>query len=157
MNLICLGNHAKGKCEESGVVRMTAFYAPQFAKRVISFLMKHEPWSAVVQELQDGISCCNFSAVSDSQCLVNEEQDENDAKDLEDLPCVGPLTKEQQDKIMQAIKRIHSATGHCSKKFLLQALRRRNVPSQVYECTACQERARPDPRCQSTLERISGK
>lgn len=163
MNLTCPGNHAKGKCEGSGIVRMTAFYTPQFAKRVISFLMKHEPWSSVVQELQDGISRCNFSAVSDFQCLVNEEQDRDDAKDLDDLPSVGPLTKEQQEKIMQAIKRIHSATGHCSKKFLLQALRRRNVPSQVYalakqfERTACQERARPDPRCQSTLEHISGK
>ena len=29
--------------------------------------------------------------------------------------------------------------------------------AKQFECTACQERARPDPRCQSTLEHISGK
>ena len=68
-----------------------------------------------------------------------------------------PLTPEERRKAQRDISLIHASTGHGSKQVLVQALKSRNVHPEVLElanqfrCSSCEERKRPDPRLQATL------
>ena len=147
MNLLCPGNHAKGKCEGYGICRQTAFYTSCFAKRVVKFLARHEPWCNLLHELQEGPVATDMETI----LVASHETEEK------------PLTQEEKKKYQQLIHRIHCASGHCSHKYLIQALQKRGVSKQIlklaqeHTCDSCKELKRPDPRHQSTLQEVAGK
>lgn len=64
---------------------------------------------------------------------------------------------------MQALRRIHSSTGHCSKEYLVKALRRRNATPHAIELArqfrraSCEERRDAPPRKQASVEDIPPK
>ena len=68
-----------------------------------------------------------------------------------------PLTPEERRKAQRDISLIHASTGHGSKHVLVQALKSKKVHPEVLElanqfrCSSCEERKRPDPRLQATL------
>ena len=79
-------------------------------------------------------------------------------------PIWKPKFKDDQQKQEERVKRdlylLHAATGHCSIRHLVQALRRRGAPQKVLElakkfvCPACQEKARVQPQHVSPLEAL---
>ena len=67
--------------------------------------------------------------------------------------------REQEDEtIKKQIYLLHAATGHCSMRHLIQALKRRNAAPRVLElakhfvCPVCSERKRVAPRHLASLE-----
>lgn len=160
MTLKCTTNHVHGKCEGSAACRASAFYTPAFAKRVIEHLQAGETMGEITKELMDGTdmqghdrSMCHHQHVGSCNGEVLGTTEEN--------PKSGDPKKKGQ--IMQMLRRIHSATGHCSKDYLLRALKRRNASSEVMEvakgfrCPVCEEHRIPAPRNQSNLESIPPK
>ena len=149
MNLICQKNHKKGSCDK-GEAKHTAFYTPVFAKKVVDSFIEGEDWTEVAQEI--------FLGTGDPTVSFTEriEQPEEDYSGV-------AVTREEKEKILRHIQHIHSVTGHCSMQYLLDALKRRGVPTKVldiakrFQCPSCQERRRPDPRLPSSLDMIHKK
>ncbi|CAK9012567.1 Retrovirus-related Pol polyprotein from transposon RE1 (Retro element 1) (AtRE1) [Includes: Protease RE1 [Durusdinium trenchii] len=73
-------------------------------------------------------------------------------------PLEQQVSREERDRILKLLFKIHSATGHGSYELLLKTLQRRQVSPHVlaiaksFRCSACDERKRPDPRRQANLE-----
>ena len=149
MNLICQKNHKKGSCDK-GEAKHTAFYTPVFAKKVVDSFIEGEDWTEVAQEI--------FLGTGDPTVSFTEriEQPEEDYSGV-------AVTREEKEKILRHIQHIHSVTRHCSMQYLLDALKRRGVPTKVldiakrFQCPSCQERRRPDPRLPSSLDMIHKK
>ena len=67
--------------------------------------------------------------------------------------------REQEDeRIKKQLYLLHAATGHCSMRHLIQALKRRKAAPRVLElaklfvCPVCSERKRVEPRHMASLE-----
>ena len=168
MSLKCPGNHKHGLCEGSVTCRVTAYYTPQFVTRVIEHFSALEKDVHVIQELRDGDTCThalvNCHTQSDITVLAGEEMDDHPEENPEEEnPEEKILSREDTTKLMGLIKRIHSATGHCSQAYLKQALRRRGARKHVldlvdkFRCPACEEHRRIKPRNQASLEDIPPK
>ena len=68
-----------------------------------------------------------------------------------DKMCFVVGSKRKQE-ILAALRRIHSATGHCSKEYLIKALIRRNACEETLE-----EHGKTQPRNQTNLEDLPPK
>lgn len=158
MSLECSQDHQHGLCEGESTCRKTAYYTPQFAKRVIHHIQKGNHCLGVIGELRDGIPNHHVLANHDEE--VQDMEIENPEGEQVGIP---PLTPEEVSRNMKLIRRIHSATGHCSKKYLHKALKRRGVHSRVlklvedFRCPVCDENKRVVPRNKSTLNEIPPK
>ena len=169
--LRCTTNHPHGKCEGHKVCRQSAFYTPEFAKRVIEHLKTGNNWSQVSRELIDG--CVTHGQAltvlptgSNIMNCSDETQEEVGLpaiKKTKTYEMMESMSKEELDGIMSRLKRIHSATGHCSKEYLLRALQRRNADPKVLEvaklfrCSVCEEKQQTKPRPTASLEDIPPK
>ena len=146
LHLPCQKNHRKAPCE-SGRPKMSAFYTPVFAKKVITAMQFHEPWSLVVSDLQ-------LDSASSSSPEVPSEPMETVHVAATDLPV------EEQQRIQRLLKHIHSVSGHGSVENMVKALQRRGVQDHVlelarqFQCPICQERKRVAPRRPASLETI---
>ena len=73
-------------------------------------------------------------------------------------PKFGTAQKKEEERIKRDLYLLHAATGHCSIRHLVQALRRRGAPQKVLDlaqkfvCPVCQEKARIQPQHVSSLE-----
>ena len=161
MSLRCTTDHPHGKCEGSNVCRSTAFYPPRFAKRVMEHLKLAECSARVLRELVDG--CDMTGAVGlhvDHEDSVGLHVNHGAHLAVEDACVVSP---ERRQEILSSLRRIHSATGHCSVDYLLRALKKRNASAEVievardFQCPICEERVSPRPRPQSSLEDLPEK
>ena len=71
--------------------------------------------------------------------------------------------REKREKIRKQLYLLHSATGHCSKKHLIDALRRRGASKEVMEeaeqftCSVCAERSKVSSRHVASLEPLPPK
>ncbi|CAE7625753.1 GIP, partial [Symbiodinium necroappetens] len=87
---------------------------------------------------------------------AEEEEEVGPDDDVE----VGP---EERARIMTMLKKIHSSTGHCSVKHLVQTLKRQGASRQVlkvarqFTCDVCKEWSSPSPRHVASLRPISKK
>ena len=149
MNLPCQRNHRTASPEGGNKARMTAYYTPVFAKKVVEAMRRQEPWSLVAQELnnpQDNqgheLPPCN-----EGTAFVGERE----------------VSDEERQRILKLIKHIHSVSGHGSIQTLVQALAKRGVPPHVlkiakeFKCPICEERVRTSPRRPATLMTIPKK
>lgn len=165
MNLRCSGDHEHGTCEGSKTCRSTAFYTPEFVKRALKLALSRDNYESLLGELCDGVSghamafeCVRSCEEADSQ--QNEDPSEQ-TKQNGETACV--LSREERNQALQNIKRIHSATGHCSRNYLYKALKKRGVSEEVcrlvneFECDVCQENVKLVPRNRSTLSDIPPK
>lgn len=152
MNLPCQKNHKHGPCEK-GIPKYTAFYTPVFATKVVDSLLEGENWNDVASELFHGNGSCQHEG-QDCFSSENEPQDEHGYMNM---------TKEERERILRDIRHIHSVTGHCSVKYLVDALKRRGVSERViqvaktFTCPTCDEMKRPDVRLPATLEMVHPK
>ena len=71
------------------------------------------------------------------------------------------MTKEARGKALGQIRRIHSATCHCNKEYLIQALERRGAKPEVidlarnFRCPTCEELSQVKPPKDGHPERNS--
>ena len=151
MSLVCDGKHAKSRECTLGTACQKG-YPKEFSRRVLRFLERHGSWFAFARDVQGCGELCMVAEGSDE-----DSRDEVASPGLEDIPA------DKRRQIFQHLKRIHSATGHCSKKYLKDNLRRRGASKDVmrcaehFSCDVCDERSRPDPRSQATLTEIPPK
>eukprot|EP00439_Symbiodinium_sp_Y106_P029505 s2527_g3.t1 len=72
-------------------------------------------------------------------------------------------SKQEQEKIRKQLYLLHAATGHCSTKHLVDALRRRSASPEVlklaseFRCSICEERQKVQPRHVASLEPLPPK
>lgn len=153
-SLRCTTDHPHGRCEGSNVCRSTAFYPPRFAKRVLEHLKLSDSSARVLRELVDGCDLTGSVSLHEASPAASDEVSSHDAF------VVDP---ERRSAILRQLRRIHSATGHCSVEYLLKALRKRNASPDVLEvarefrCPTCAERAAPKPRPQASLDDLPEK
>ena len=173
LNLQCRGGHAKGR--GLGEANRTTLYTPEFARRVCKFLHAHQEHvhSAVLEHW----------VLAGEQGAEREERDPREEEDPEgeeqreseegeeqgagEAPAgqeeENPLTARQKAEILTRLRKIHSSTGHCSNKHLVQTLKRQGASQQVlrlardFSCDVCREWSRPSPRHQASLHGISKK
>ncbi len=156
MSLRCTTDHLHGKCEGHKVCRQSAFYTPEFAKRAMSHLKAADQGNHLIQELRDCHVTQN-SGCGSRDCVETP----NVLEEHEILTTV--LDRKEKAEILSRLRRIHSATGHCSVDYLVRALKRRNVKPEVIElaksfrCPICEEQTPPKPRPQATLESLPPK
>ena len=181
MSLSCDGRHAKARCEGKDS-RSSAFYTEVFAKRVCAYLATSELWCQLALETNTALvlsdkpvegACVEEACVNEGPLdaaavrspghppMGPREVDEDQYRGAEEAP--GPeddlkdIPADERRKIFQNLRRIHTASGHCSLDYLVRSLRRRGAPRIVLRCAAffrcdtCQERRRPDPRHQASL------
>lgn len=73
------------------------------------------------------------------------------------------LSPGEHEKVLRNIRHIHSVTGHCSTKHLVDALKRKGVSEDVlrvaktFQCPVCEEMKKPDARLPASLEYIPKK
>ena len=71
--------------------------------------------------------------------------------------------RRDDERIRRQLHLLHCASGHGSMKHLIEALKRRRAPPRVlelaeaYRCPTCEERSKPPPRAQATLEPLPPK
>ena len=93
----------------------------------------------------------------EEQALANEEQ-------TPEAPTV-PRTSQEQEvaRIDKRLYLLHSATGHCSTRHMLEALKRRGAPPLVlqraeqFRCSVCEEKQRVASRHVASLEPLPPK
>ena len=141
-------------CE--GGVYFTAYYTPEFAKRLVKFL-KHD------LEQSSHVALLQWSHVSDVEA-EREERDEPAAEEEEEESPERPaMSQEERSRVLGLLKKIHSSTGHCSNQMLVQNLKRRGASEAVlklardFKCDVCREWSRPCPRPPSSLRQIARK
>ena len=150
MNLRCNGKHSKGSC--LGGIYFTSFYTTEFAERVVRFISWH------VQKLHDNMFTQWVFEGEEEEAVGPEEDPEDEAP-----PAEVPMSREERQRVMNMLRKIHSATGHCSNQHLVQNLKRQSASPAVlrmardFSCDVCKEWSRPSPRHQATLRPIAKK
>eukprot|EP00439_Symbiodinium_sp_Y106_P027988 s1180_g3.t1 len=160
LNLRCSGQHKKGVC--TGNVYYTAFYTPEFAKRLVRFIAKSQKeaeshlaweWAMAGEEQQE----------EESHEGGDQEGGEGESEEAEAQAGLERMSREEKERVIRLLRKIHSSTGHCSNQHLVQHLKRQNASPAILRlardlsCDVCREWSRPSPRPQSTLHPISRK
>ena len=185
MSLSCDSKHAKARCEGHGACRMSALYTEVFAKRVCAFLATSDHWIQFALEVNTAEpvrKCCQ----NDIDLALVGSEDEGDEADMPPAPApdgadevplpdgqpessqdmreaLRDIPQDVQRHIFKNLKKIHTASGHCNIDYLRRSLKKRGASEQVmrcarfFKCEVCQERRRPDPRHQATLQEIAPK
>ena len=157
MNLRCGGQHSKGVCE--GGVYFTAYYTPEFAKRLVKFLQRDREQSSHVALLQ----WSHVSDVEGEREVREGSAEEEEEREEEESPENHVMSQEERTRVLGLLKKIHSSTGHCSNQMLVQNLKRRGASEAVlklardFKCDVCREWSRPSPRPPSSLRQIARK
>ena len=165
MTLSCNGRHPKAICEGGVVVRQTAFYTDVFARRVCKFLGRaSDSWSSFSLE----VNSARPSSGPTESCYAADDSEQPEAAEgpapqPEPVDNLADLAPDVRKRIFQNLKRIHTASGHCSLDYLKRSLKRRGANRDVmrcvehFKCDVCQERRRPDPRPVSSLVELVSK
>ena len=151
MSLVCDGRHARSRKKGHDGLKMSS-YTQEFCKRVMRYVQRLEDWFQVAREVQG----------AGQECYAADEAPgsgppEADPAGIQDIPA------ETRRKIFQNLRRIHTATGHCSVQYLKASLKKRGASKEVlrcvdhFSCDVCKERRRMDPRSSSTLVEIAPK
>ena len=172
-NETCKQKHAPS---ESRTLSQTAFYSPDFARRIVHHMI-HDSWhipdkaslgdcQRESQELQgmDGTGClCEMwrawaPKLKCPSCLglneklfahVAHERDKRETK---------AFTREEEERVKKQLSHLHRATGHGSYESLVKSLESRRADPRVislakdFKCSTCEERKRPGPRRLSNME-----
>ena len=170
----CKQNHAQA---ESRTLTDTAYYSPDFARRVVYHMQRDCLYKtgsgsleAPQRDLQtqhglawDTCQCHRWKGSAPGllcpKCLTKAPRDEAqvlavDRGDKEPQT----FTPEEKDRVNRQLAHLHKATGHGSYELLLKSLERNKADPRVlqlakeFRCSTCEERRRPLPRRLSNLE-----
>ena len=170
----CRDNHAD--CLGSNL-RSTAFYSPEFARRVVHHMLRDDQLIASkasmaqrqreLQELQDiRWDQCNCSRLQGSihgllcpKCLgIPVCGVEKAGEVYVASSSTTPFTQAESERVMKQLHHLHRATGHGSYESLIKSLEHRKADPRVldlarkFKCCTCEERKRPTPRRLANLE-----
>ena len=173
----CGPNYRHAKCE-GGLAGHSAFYTPEFAKRVCHALF-HEFSHALLSQEMDGRSCllppfgkgpecvCRDLGSADTEhlcstCLDRETHGTGNPPEAEAFG--SHLKGEQTDEeIKRKLYLLHASTGHSHRRNMIAALKRRGAPDRVltlaeaFECPMCREKQKVGPKNVASLERLPAK
>ena len=147
LSLQCDGRHAMERNPMNSQASDQA-YTSEFARRLVRYLQRKESWFEVAREFQSSSHTC-LAASS-----ASPESTETPSEGIQDIP------RETRKRIFQNLRKIHTATGHCSLQYLKENLKRRGASQDVmrcaelFQCDVCDERRRPNPRSQATLQEL---
>ena len=153
MALACDGKHRKGRSLGYEGLRGQG-YTKEFCVRVVRFLQRLNSWTEIAKQVQFGTGLC---LAADEEPFSSSGDPEDSPDDLRDIPA------DERKQIFQNLRRVHTATGHCSISYMRATLKRRGATRNVmrcleqFSCDVCKERSRPDPRSQSSLVEIAPK
>ena len=148
MSLSCDRKHAQSRglgyegCKQQ-------LYTKEFVRRVVRYLQRMQNWFETARHVQGGQDSCLAACEGTSQDGLGPAP-----SGIQDIP------PEQRKNIFQNLRKIHTATGHCSNQHLKASLKKRGATDAVlrcvdhFSCDVCTERRRPDPRSPSTLQEI---
>ncbi len=173
MTLQCTNDHSHGLCEGGKTCRRSAYYTPEFAKRVVNHINLGETFEGLFGELIDGTDGVGW----DSSFRNTPKEDGSNPKEgcgcrddvtkgefhEENESTILVLSRQERSEIFSKLRRIHSATGHCNREYLVKALQKRGAKPGVLElakefkCSVCDEKSRIQPRKQVTLTDIPPK
>ena len=151
MSLVCDGRHSKSR-NPMYASRHSPEYPREFARRVARYFERCESWSETARQLQTPAETCLVTNSAETQEELNPAP-----AGLQDIPAA------DRKRIFRHLHQIHTATGHCSVQYMRSHLKRRGADAMVtrcldhFQCDACAERSRPDPRSQSTLVEVAPK
>ena len=177
VQLPCPGEHCKKQHAqaEGSDVSKTAFYSPEFAKRVVYHMLRdgvHDPEQHNKAKRQRSFQ--ELHGVDWGGCLCSRFRE--DAPELLCPGCLGmsletsgvmvavrkdpkePFSACEKAKVLKQLHHLHKATGHGSYEHLYKSLEARKADPRVLElakdfkCSTCEERRRPLPRRLANLE-----
>ena len=179
MNMPCMcgaGQH-HAKCE-GALATTSAFYTPDFVRRV-AYVLQHEMNQKDLVREMEGQTCllrqfgqggeCSCAEVqshgsehSCGWCLSREnEQQQVGQADQTEMAMGSHLTSTMSDaEINKKLYLLHAATGHTSARHMIAALKQRNAPKRVlelserFECAICREKSRIQPKHVASLETL---
>ena len=156
----------------------TAFYSPEFARRVVHHMLRDGSLSPGKdcqatrqrqhQEVQDvrwsECRCFRFQEWAPGllcpHCLGFEvaSKGSEQANTVSETSRERPFTVQERERVMRQLHHLHRTTGHGSYESLLKSLEKRRADPRVLElarnfrCNTCEERKRPQPRRLANLE-----
>ena len=185
MNLPCNCDHRTPHvaCEGS-LTRKTAYYTKEFAKRVCEAILHDTTRQQLHDEFQ-GLSKHHGMFGSGTVCVCEDgrQHGSNVQCGLCTEETMGRVHKRQTlgegltaetkspslpkdwnpEEVRRRLYLLHAATGHGSKRHLVQVLKTKGVHPKIlemaegFECPVCRERQRPQPRNLSSLEPVPQK
>ena len=185
MNLPCTCDHRTPHvaCEGS-LTRKTAYYTKEFAKRVCEAILHDTTRQQLHDEFQ-GLSKNHGMFGSGTVCVCKDGRQHG--SEIQCGHCteetMGRVHKRQTiregltaesksssspkdwnpEEVRRRLYLLHAATGHGSKRHLVQVLKTKGVHPKIlemaesFECPVCRERQRPQPRNLSSLEPVPQK
>lgn len=176
----CPKNYKHARCE-GGLAGISAYYTPEFVKRVCHGIQVELSAAGLQRELQGSTSLLS-SFGEGSYCVCQDLLDHDKEHicgachtlgtlvvetDREPIGTIGAAQQLVGEKDVEAIKRklylLHASTGHCSTRHLVQALQRRGAGQHVldlakeFTCDICQERHRVNHKNAASLESLPPK
>ena len=155
---------------EGSLTRKSAFYTPEFAKRVCETILQGQTSSQLQAELQGqsheddmfgkgGFCVCKEHQKHDTNlqcgfCRLQVYSDSGLGLAAEDQEPCGMDPEEIQRKLYL----LHAATGHSPIRYMVQTLKRKGVHRDIikaaenFTCPVCVEKGRPQPRNVAALE-----
>ena len=164
---------------EGKLTERTAYYTKEFAKRVCQSILKGMSTETIHREIHQGKTPQgNFGFGTECMCHEGQHHDahitcghctqhdwERQLGKDEHMVLAAhktPGSSKYEGLPVEEIKRklylLHAATGHGPIKNLVRMLKHYGAPKEVlveaekFQCSVCQERSRPQPRNQATLE-----
>ena len=161
MHLQCQKNHPKTQCRGRHA-EASSRYTPVFVRKIVDCMCEQEIWPRVLQELQTQQTKPGPKPKQHAE-KAPQETEEAQANEHEDPPepppeDISPEQRARRRDILKKVQHIHWVTGHGDMQSLTPALKSRGVAQEViyvaksFQCPVCEERKRPRPRLQATLE-----
>ena len=122
-----------------------------YTKQMANAILRGHRKALVRQKVNDSIERHQLLLASAANAATKEEMDE-----------FGKLSKKEQDKLVEAARKIHTNTGHRPPEALARLLRQRGAPlasraaMEQLRCSTCAENGRPNTAPAVSLD-VSGK
>ena len=176
----CYKDTKHAKCE-GRLTGLSAYYTPEFAKRVVSAILQEMTHSMVVDELGgesqlpqgfgSGAACmCDHLKQhgSTQQCGSCCQVDSNfwdDNAMMNENPKEGMFKGDpkQVEMIKKQLYKLHAASGHGNTRHMVEALQKRGAPKHVlqlardFECAICKEKHKVNHKHVASLEPLPPK
>jgi hypothetical protein len=155
---------------EGSLTRKSAFYTPEFAKRVCEVILMGSTNKELQEEFRGNLKEGDlfgkgmFCVCKDFQQHGTNLQCGSCRLSVDGLAGEGLAAGECEpcnlgtEEIQRKLYLLHSATGHSPIRYLVQSLKRRGVHPKIiqeaekFRCTVCEEKCRPQPRNLASLE-----
>ena len=144
--LVCSRDHDHVPCE-GGEAKQSGFYTPKFARIIIRTLEKQEVTKMV-----------NAAQKEREAMMISLTEELAHVATKEELKAFSELNKVEQNKLIEAARRVHINTGHRPPSSLAKLMRQQGAPlasraaMEQVRCSSCEENKRPQSSPVATLD-----